>query len=850
MGNTVSVPPREPFVNQEASYNTILRNVNQSRLVGNPDPVTQNSDPNTKAILKAASPLGFNLTQTTMADRSIMKTKAEECRKYQGMAGIRDLDLKIGTRTAYEPGCGWMYKKNGISRGAFGSEGDAASPNNPRAPIFSRAGEQDEVTDNSLFYMDLAKIERLASKDMVNDIATCQGMAAKVGIADIAPYIGYCKTSGRVIPVQRKPTGGAVARLADDVEYRCASNEIILPENTASCPAPGSVKQTSRLLGSNGFKNYEGVGSGSGSGSGSVSGSVSGSASKTSGRSIDKAFHQPTWALNNQHATMAQQFSRHGGSGAQRQREGFVSSYTNSETDRCREIGNLGNNDASKKCIIFAALEAGFGNNGSFLKFMSAGITSTQPPVFENYRRLVDNTDFIISKFTDNTNNLSNIINILTSVRLNISSSNYEISKAARDIVSDAGVYEADYNLCSWIEKPEVDINLITAGDRVTEKCLQNFWRNKGGDSRGVDFPTLAKWVGSTIGQFKQAFELIANDINSTDMDKQSQAIKKMYGVNTYKENVTIKYIQKPRNCERELVSSTQSSCPTTLKNGQSIPNYTSTYKVKPGGDAVAGGTPCVLQETKACTPTMCDPVNCVGEWRETSCSTTCGAGTKTKTYVVTTPAQCGGTQCAIANGTAGSTTPCNARECSADDCKYTRTVVTDCPANLGSATNCGRTHTRLVNLVPQQNYGSDISRLCPTTPSIESCGAAVACAPPPPVMRGASTTGCLSLVTDGEIQSYGGGTQIVVLDNNYVAPPGATMPRNYGQQSHTQYNSQYVGGGFGSGGAPTNLTGPGVPIGTKITSYRMGTSNNQSNQNAIFINLDRAVGGGSFCYS
>ena len=712
MGNTVSVPPREPFVNQQASYNTMLRNVNQSRSVGNPDPVTQVGD---EAILKAASPRGFNLTQATMADRSEMKTKAEECRVHQGIGGIRDLTLQTGVRTAYEPGCGWIYKKNDINRGAFGSEGDAASPNNPRAPVFSRVGELDEVIGGASFNMDLEKIERLVSKDMVNGITTCQGMASKVGVADVAPYIGYCKTSGRVIPVQRTATGGVNARFKDDVEFKCASDQIILPENTTTCPT-GTVTPSSQTLG---FKNYERI--------------------QNRGRNIDNAFHQPNWALNNQRAAMP---SPNGGFayGAERHGRGTIFGDSRREGFAQKEgftigtpfescTGNLVTNNASKDCIKLAANQAGFENSGSFLKFMSSALNSTAPPVFENYRRLKTNTDFNPSTFTNGTKTINDIINILTLVRLDISNSNIEISKAARDIVSDSGLYEADYNLCSWIENATVDTNLINTGDTTTEKCLQNFWRNGGGDSRGIEFPTLAKWTGQTIGQFKQSFQLIASDINSTNMDTQSLAINNKYGVNSYKENVTTNYIPRPRDCERELVSSTLSSCPATVTTGQSIPNYTINYRVKTGKDAVAGGAQCVLTETKACTPTICDPLDCIGGWTESSCSTTCGAGTKTKTYVVTRAAQCIGAPCAVANGTVESNITCKARECAADDCKYTSQVVTECPtlAERGSTGNCGKQFKRKTNYVPQQNYSSDISSKCPTTPLEEPC-AVVAC--------------------------------------------------------------------------------------------------------------------------
>jgi len=50
--------------------------------------------------------------------------------------------------------------------------------------------------------------------------------------------------------------------------------------------------------------------------------------------------------------------------------------------------------------------------------------------------------------------------------------------------------------------------------------------------------------------------------------------------------------------------------------------------------------------------PTRNPPVNCVGSWGEFgACSKTCGGGTETKTYTVTTDAQYGGDECGDANG-------------------------------------------------------------------------------------------------------------------------------------------------------------------------------------------------------
>jgi hypothetical protein len=715
MGNETSVPAREPYVNQQASYATMLRNVNQSRLIGNPDPVTQAAGADEQAILKAASPKGLDLTETTLADRSELEAKAAECRRYTGLGGIRDLELKAGTRTAMEPGCGWLYKKdeNGITvnRGAFGSEGDPSNPNNLRAPIFSRQGERDE-TRGAQFEMDLEKLERKISYDIVNDIRTCQAMAAKVNVSDVAPYIGFCKTSGRVIPVQRRPTGGAIARFTDDVEFRCAPDQIILPENTPSCPPPGSTPQAPRILGKSvylgkeRFINYSGVVAGGGVRPSNVG-------------SFEKAFNQPNWALNNQMATVPQNM--------QLTREGFANQELKTDTDfeRCKVRGTLVNDGGSKACIILAARNAYFADTGSFLKFMTTGQTT---PVFENYKRLLPTTDFIPSSFMDGTRTINDIINTLTNVRLNIDNSNDEISTAARDIVNDAGAYSAQYNLCSWIDKTDNDADPIRKGDLSTEACLQNYWRNRSGDSRGIEFPTLARWEGSTIGQFKHALDnVIAPDLKSTDMDKQSEAIAKLIGVNTYKEQVSVKSIETAQDCEKELDYSTEGSvCKPILQRGQPVPEYIIKYRVKPGKDAVAGGN-CVTEEKKACTPIFCDPVDCQGEWTEGACSATCGDGTKTLTYKITRPAQCGGRQC---EATAGETktAPCKTRECNKDDCKYTRQPVRACPTDPASVANCGKQFTSLTNLVPDESYPPNIGRLCPTTPLVESCGPAVAC--------------------------------------------------------------------------------------------------------------------------
>lgn len=65
--------------------------------------------------------------------------------------------------------------------------------------------------------------------------------------------------------------------------------------------------------------------------------------------------------------------------------------------------------------------------------------------------------------------------------------------------------------------------------------------------------------------------------------------------------------------------------------------------------------------------------VDCVGSWSDNStCSVTCGGGVLQQVFNITTPASCGGTECANKNGdTRWGTTSCNTNSCS-----------TECPAN------------------------------------------------------------------------------------------------------------------------------------------------------------------------
>jgi hypothetical protein len=107
------------------------------------------------------------------------------------------------------------------------------------------------------------------------------------------------------------------------------------------------------------------------------------------------------------------------------------------------------------------------------------------------------------------------------------------------------------------------------------------------------------------------------------------------------------------------------STCDKTCGGGTQSRTYTIATA------AQNGGTQCPTtngaRETQACNTQACPvPINCVGSWSGWStCDKTCGGGTQSRTYTVTTAAQNGGTYCTVPNG-ARETQACNTQACSA----------------------------------------------------------------------------------------------------------------------------------------------------------------------------------------
>jgi hypothetical protein len=105
--------------------------------------------------------------------------------------------------------------------------------------------------------------------------------------------------------------------------------------------------------------------------------------------------------------------------------------------------------------------------------------------------------------------------------------------------------------------------------------------------------------------------------------------------------------------------------CSTTCGDGTQQSTYTVITPAANSGtacSAASGATQVRVCNNGAC-PT---PVGCVGTWSAFgTCSVTCGAGTRTRAYVISRPAADGGTACSVADG-ATQTQNCNAGLCSA----------------------------------------------------------------------------------------------------------------------------------------------------------------------------------------
>lgn len=211
-------------------FKRLQTQTNQAFVLGNkspPDMKQVNED-----LLKAASPRSFNLTQTTRTDQSLSEAAARRCRQFQGFGGLRRLQDLQAEKTALEPGCGWMYQQQEgvlnppINRGAFGDL---------NRPFYGGSEEPDEVTGQTMYEADLDAAEKKISNTFASRLGqSCEKLANLT--SDNKEYFGFCKTTGRIIPIETK-SGSVRARYPKDQQLGCPQDQIVpAKESPAGCP--------------------------------------------------------------------------------------------------------------------------------------------------------------------------------------------------------------------------------------------------------------------------------------------------------------------------------------------------------------------------------------------------------------------------------------------------------------------------------------------------------------------------------------------------------------------------------------------------------------------------------------
>jgi hypothetical protein len=180
-------------------------------------------------MLKMASAGNFSLLNNTKTNSDTSDAAANRCRTYQGITGLRQLQIDQGNRTYYEPGCGWRYKASTgtapqISQGALGT-GDG--------PTFGQAGSTDEVTGGTQWLWDLHDAEKTISQAICQSASRCSQLAL---LGNFADQCGWCKTTNTAIPIITA-AGQTIARYRKDTVMGCASKDI---QTAGNCSASAS----------------------------------------------------------------------------------------------------------------------------------------------------------------------------------------------------------------------------------------------------------------------------------------------------------------------------------------------------------------------------------------------------------------------------------------------------------------------------------------------------------------------------------------------------------------------------------------------------------------------------------
>jgi hypothetical protein len=437
-------------------------------------------------MLKAASPLGFNMLDTK-SDTTSSDAAAASCRAYKDIEGLRRLQKDQINQTHFQPGCGWRYKpSNGInpeiSQGAFGTAD---------GPANGFAGSPDEVSGGAQWFWDLNKAEKVISAKTCGNASQCRQLGL---LGKYSEVCGYCKSSGTIIPVVK---GSVVtARYPKDQSLMCSSADIVTA-TSGSCP-PNEQSGFMNFTGSTGLPQH--------------------------GRGD----------LSQVFGTRKEPYSNG------RSREGFASrseAYANRGVNPLEGFANLTLNDLdqcsepplSRDCVVLAARMAGCSDEGTLISALNASkgdydsVLKTNP-VYTAYKS-VATPGITSATLRDGSVALQTALDDFGTLVRNGQSANRKLGLAARDLCVRKGEFDS-YDFCS-----EVTGSTIISNTNI--KCVQQDWQNKGGTPQSTGYPTVTDWSGKTYQQYLTYVGTVMNNIKSQDKVTNSMAIKQFIGTDT-----------------------------------------------------------------------------------------------------------------------------------------------------------------------------------------------------------------------------------------------------------------------------------------------------------------------------
>ena len=500
---------------QNSSYNA-----NELRGVGmSPTPTVSPNVQGDYAMFNTASPL---LRKTTLVDNSSMLNTAAKCREYSGFDGLRRLQQDQKNSTYYDPGCGWMYKQGtgttnpSINRGVFATYNGV--------PAMGRHGQPDELVGGGSITMDLQKAEQKASQAMAAGLG---GGCASLSLlsASNAPYFGFCTTTNKIIPIDTS-SGTPQARYNNptNFQFNCASSNII---TAAQASRPGGCPQNVTTF----------------------------RPPRIPTPTVDSAPPPPGSPAATGVSPMAPAGSP-AATGVSPMREGFDNSDDLQSQFACQV-------PLTRDCLLQGIRNAGCTDQGSLLAALSANTnSSTYDTVLSGssaYKYYASRANLPTSLFKDGTGvptsqNAYDIFTALASAAETPSSdpTMKGVHAAARDLCLQGGAFSNSYNFCA-------ELTASTKIDSTNIACIQNLWRNAGGDSKGISYPKLSDWEGKSVDSFTQFKNTLVANLNSSDKATQANAILQFIGTSTYA-------VQ--RSCDLTQVANTRGSETVWFYNG------------------------------------------------------------------------------------------------------------------------------------------------------------------------------------------------------------------------------------------------------------------------------------------